>query len=123
MESYLARKKFSDGDRAAHELRSMAKMIESSLCYDQFNAAWLVSMEHVARRFQLIVGGHAENAQQPSYVGSNYYLEDGEEAIAPELRDKVTKKMKDEAKTAAHVEQFRALKTKPARRPDPKAKA
>ena len=101
----------------------MAKTIESSLCYDQLNSASLVCMEHVARRFQLIVGAHAENAQQPSYVGSNYFLEEGEEAIAPELRDKVTKKMKDEAKTAANVEQLRALKSKPPRKPEPKAKA
>ena len=101
----------------------MAKTIESSLCYDQLNAASLVSMEHVARRFQLIVRAHAENAQEPSYVGSSHYLEEGEEAIASELRDKVTKTMKDEAKTAANVEQLRALKTKPTRRPDPKAKA
>ena len=118
VESYLARKKFSDGDRAAHELRSMAKTVESVLCYDQLNAASLVSMEHVARRFQLIIGAHADNAQQPSYVGSNYYFEEGEEAVAPELRDKVTKKMKDEAKTAANVEQLRALKSKPPRKPD-----
>ena len=101
----------------------MAKTIESSLCYDQLNAASLVSMEHDARRFQLIVRAHAENAQEPSYVGSSHYLEEGEEAIASELRDKVTKTMKDEAKTAANVEQLRALKTKPTRRPDPKAKA
>ena len=122
VESYLARKKFSDGDRAAHELRSMGKTIESVLCYDQLNAASLVSMEHVARRFQLIIGAHAENAQQPSYVGSHLYLEEGEEAVAPDLKKKVTTGLKDEAKTTLNLESLRALKTKPPRKADPKAK-
>ena len=122
VESYLARKKFSGGGRAAHELRSMGKTIESVLCYDQLNAASLVSMEHVARRFQLIIGAHAENAQQPSYVGSHLYLEEGEEAVAPDLKKKVTTGLKDEAKTASNLESLRALKTKPPRKADPKAK-
>ena len=122
VESYLARKKLSDGDRAAHELRSMTKTVESVLTYDQLNAASLVSMEHLARRFLLVIGAHAENTQQPSYVGSNYYLDEGEEAIPPELRDKVTKKMKDEAKTAANVEHLRTLKSKGPRTPEPKPK-
>ena len=62
VEAYLARKRFSDSDRAAHELRSMGRTIEGSLTYDQLNGASLVCLEHVARRFQLIIGAHPESA-------------------------------------------------------------
>ena len=44
-------------------------------------------------------------------------MEEGEEAVAPDLRDKVSRKMKDEAKTAANLEKLRELKSKPARKP------
>ena len=117
VEAYLARKKFGDNDRAAHELRSMSKTIEGALTYDHLIGASLVCLEHVARRFQPVVGAHSENAQQPNYVGSSYYyyLEEGEEAIAPDLCENVTKNMKDEAKTAAIVEKLRELKGKPPR--------
>ena len=119
VEAYLARKKFGDNDRAAHELRSMGKTIESSLCYDQLNGASLCCLEHVSRRFQMIIGAHADNAQQPNYVGADHYLEEGEEAVAPDLRDKVSKKLKDEAKSGAHLEKLRELKAKAPRKPHP----
>ena len=92
VEAYLARRKFGDDDRTAHELRSMAKTIEGARTYDQLNGASCVCLEHVARRFLLIVGGHAGNAQQPNYVCGNYYLEEGEEAIAPDLRGKSSRR-------------------------------
>ena len=98
----------------------MAKTIESSLVYDQLNGASLCCLEHVARRFQLIIGAHAENAQQPNYTGADYYLEEGEEAVAPDLKDKVTRKLKDEAKTGAHLASLRELKSKKPRDLKPK---
>ena len=117
VEAYLARKKFGDNDRAAHELRSMGKTIECSLVYDQLNGASLCCLEHVSRRFQMIIGAHADNAQQPNYVGADHYLEEGEEAVAPDLKEKVSKKLKDEAKTGANLEKLRELKTKAPRKP------
>ena len=41
--------------------------------------------------------------------------------IAPDLKDKVAKKLKDEAKTRAHLSALRELKTKGPRVPKPKA--
>ena len=117
VEAYLARKKFGDNDRAAHELRSMGRTIETSLCYDQLNGASLCCLEHVARRFQLIIGAHAENSQQPNYVGADYYLEEGGEVVAPGLKDKVAKKLKDDAQSSANMKTVRELKTKEPRAP------
>ena len=39
--------------------------------------------------------------------------------MAPDLRDKISKKLKDEAKVAMNLEKVRELKTKPPRK-DPK---
>ena len=66
--------RIEDNDRAAHELMSMGKTIECSLVYDQLNGASLCCLEHVSRRFQMIIGAHADNAQQPNYVGADHYL-------------------------------------------------
>ena len=96
----------------------MGKMIERSLVYNQLNGASLCCREHVARRFHMIIGAHADNAQQLNYVGADHYLEDGEGAVAPDLKDKVSKKLNDEAKTGANLEKFRELKTNDPRNPD-----
>ena len=65
----------------------------------------------------MIIGAHAENAQQPNYVGADHYLEEGEEAVAPDLKDKVSRKLRDKAKTGTNLEKLRALKTKGPREP------
>ena len=66
----------------------------------------------------MIIGAHADNAQQPNYVGADHYVEEGEEAVAPDLKDKVSKKLKDEAETGANLKKLRELKTKAPRKPD-----
>ena len=43
----------------------MAETIECSLVYDQLNGASLCCLELVSRRFQIIIGAHAENAHHP----------------------------------------------------------
>ena len=49
-------------------------------------------------------------------------MEEWEEAVAPDLRDRVTRKLKDDAKTGADLEKLRELKTKnPRPKLDPKA--
>ncbi len=54
----------------------------------------------MARRMQLIIGAHAVDPANPTYVGSEFYggAEDGEELIAPELRWKVNDGTKSQAK-------------------------
>ena len=87
VEACLSRRQFGENDRAAHELRSMAKTIACSLVYDQLSGASLCCLERLSRRYQMIIGAHAENVQQPNYVGADHYLEEGEEAVAPDLND------------------------------------
>ena len=60
----------------------------------------------------MLIGAHAENAQQPNYVAADHVLEEREEAAAPDLKDKVSKKLKDEAKTSANLEKLREPETK-----------
>ena len=66
----------------------------------------------------MIIGARADNAQQSNYVGEDHCLEEGEEAVAPDLKEKVSKKLKDEAKTGAILEKLRELNTKAPREPD-----
>ena len=39
-------------------------------------------------------------------------MEEGEEAVAPDLKDKASRKLKDEAKTGANLEKLQELKAK-----------
>ena len=66
----------------------------------------------MARRMQLIIGAHAVDPANPTYVGSEFYsgTEDGEELIAPELRRKVNEGMKSQAKILEMQQKQRELK-------------
>ncbi len=115
IEAYLARKKYQDSDRSQHELRCLARILETALLYDQLNIASLASFEHMAHRMQLVIGAHAVGPANPTYVGSEFYggAEDGEELIAPELRWKVNDGTKSQAKILEVQQKQRELKRPP----------
>ena len=119
VESYLARKRYSDQDRAQLELRALVRIIEQGMMFHQLNCSALASFELVARRFQQILGAHAINPQQPSYETADLYggLGDEEEAIAPALRRMVNSRLKERNQTIEAAVKSRGLKTKPPMHP------
>ena len=69
VEIYLREKGIPSRDRAIHELRHIAEVLEYMGCYDQVNLGALASVEMVARRFQGIVAAHRVDAQKPKLRG------------------------------------------------------
>ena len=61
LEKQLSTARWGDGDRSAHEMRALARIIEVAGCYDQVNVAGLASFELIARRWQVIMEAHAES--------------------------------------------------------------
>ena len=110
-EAYLARKKYADSDRSQHELKNLAKILETSLLYDQLNVTSLAAFEHLSRRFQLILAAHANDSLNPVYAGAEFYGgDDGDELLAPELRRKVLEGMKTQAKVLEVQQKQKELK-------------
>ena len=97
VEAYLARKNFSQGDRAAHELRHIAELFEYAVCQDQLICSSLVMMELLARRWQLIVSAHERDAQRPNYEGGELFSGLGGEhgGVAPMLMKNISHRLKD----------------------------
>ena len=60
LDGHLAAKRYQDSDRAVHELKSLARIMETGGSYDQLNLASLGSFELVARRWQLILEAHRD---------------------------------------------------------------
>ena len=118
-ESYLGRKRYADADRAQHELRVLAKVIETALCYDQLNVCGLAAFEHLARRWQLIIGAHAKDPLNPNYHGSEHYggEDEGDDCVAPTLREKVVKGIESNARVLKAQNKAAELKAKLPRKP------
>ena len=66
-----------------------ARIMEAGLTYDQLNCSSLASFEHVARRFQNIIGAHDVNASAPDYGASEHYegVGDDDDIVAPALQE------------------------------------
>ena len=99
VEIYLREKGIPTRDRASHELRHIAEVLEYMGCYDQLNLSALASVEMIARRFQSIIAAHKVDAQKPNYDDSKYYRGMGSalDAVNPELTAAVTRRLRDEA--------------------------
>ena len=112
VERFLSTAKWSDTDRSAHELRSLARYIETGGTYDQLNLASLASYEMMARRWQVIMEAHADDPTRPDYEAATYitgaYLEQA--GVAPNLRSHVAKEMRDAAEVKKQLGKVRELK-------------
>ena len=114
LDGHLSARRYQDSDRSVHELRSLARILETGGSYDQLNLAALGSFELIARRWQLILEAHRENAAVPSYEASDYFsgLERGV-GIAPALSAHVAKVMKEEAEVEKQRSKVRELRGPP----------
>ena len=92
-------------------MKNLAKILETSLLYDQLNVTSLAAFEHLSRRFQLILAAHANDSLNPVYAGAEFYGgDDGDELLAPELRRKVLEGMKTQAKVLEVQQKQKELK-------------
>lgn len=98
VERFLHTARWSDTDRSIHELRAIAKYLEAAGSYDQLNLPSLASMEHVARRWLVIMEAHSANPTQPDYDASGYIMGDNLETMGvdPRLKTYVAKQMRDD---------------------------
>ena len=73
LERHLQTAGWSDTDRAVHEMRVLAEVLELALTCDQLNIAGLAAFERIARRWQAILEAPAKEPLHPSYdVADNF---------------------------------------------------
>ena len=110
VERFLSTSKWSETDRSAHELRTLAKYIEVGGSYDQLNLASLAVFEHIARRWQVIMEAHADNPTAPDYDASYISGAYMEKAVVAVLRAHVAREMKAEAEVKKTLTKVRELR-------------
>jgi hypothetical protein len=113
LEKYFGRHKYTDSDRAQHEMRVLARVFEYAVSYDQINVASLASFEILAWRWQLLLTAHEANPLSPDYGGSEHLdpLGVSEGGVAPQLQRTVAKQMKDDAEVQTQRSKARELRS------------
>ena len=72
-EKWLSDKGFSEGDRVAHEMRTLVEILYYGGCVDQLNLPSLICMEVAGHRLQSIVDAYAANPARPNWAMAKYY--------------------------------------------------
>ena len=112
LEKFLATAKWSEIDRSAHDMRSLAEYFETAGCYDQLNLAALAHMELLARRWQVIMEAHQENPTAPDYDAADYMsgAHAKKHGVCPALRAHAARLMKDDAEVKKQLSKVRELR-------------
>ena len=113
VETFVREKGLTSQDRVVHELRCLAEIMELAGTFDQLNLANLASMEFLGRRIQAIVDAHTVNPQKPNYESSTLFtgVLRAADGIAPELRNYVARRARDEAEVEKQRQKVRELKS------------
>lgn len=103
-ERFLATARWSDTDRSVHELRSIARYMETGGTHDQVNLAGLAMVEEME--------AHSDNPVQPDYEAADYISGRHRESsgIAAELRTHVARLMRDGAEVKRQIGKVRELR-------------
>ncbi|CAE8654568.1 unnamed protein product [Polarella glacialis] len=79
--TWLEKSKMGKNDRSRHEHEVLARILETAVTYDQYNAPNSAAMERLIRRMMLIETAY-KDSEVPQYDGSEYFM--GEEEMAPD---------------------------------------
>lgn len=98
-------------DRVYHELSVLLEMYFVAGTFDQINVPSLVCFEVAARRVQSVVDAHSADGQKPSWGSAQLFSESGnpDALIAPELRQYVARRAREEAEIEATRQRSRTL--------------
>ena len=104
LDAYFTRKRYAESDRARHELRCIAEVMQYFITYDQVNVASLAGVERLMRRWQHIIAAHEKDALKPVYDEDELYNGLGEEAagVCPALTRSVAAKMREKNEVERH---------------------
>ena len=112
VERFLRDKRLDNGDRTAHELKTLCDILWAAGCYDQLNLGSLSCLEMAARRVATIIEAYADPSKV-NWTAAKFFREAGgiDEAIPPALRQHVLRRAKDEADIIATRSRIGARQT------------